>query len=150
MKKTIKLSESDLHRIVNESVKRILMEGWESPLQQYKNSPYPPVNLTIKGKIDDFDRTKCYDCQFDKSSDTNKNHREPTASDKLRKYGSLRGAAMRYRVSNGRNAEIGDALIEYGIEQGIEQGNKSDEQYAWFIAKLIASRQIPFDENSEY
>jgi len=150
MKKTIRLTESDFRRVVKESVKRILSEDWESPLQQYKNSPYPPVNLTLKGKIDNFDRTKGYDCQFGKLPDTETNHQEQTAYDKLTKNGSLRGAAMRYRISNGKNTELGNDLIEYGIEQGIEQGNKSDEEYAMFIARLIASRQLPFDAESEY
>lgn len=35
MKKTIKLSKSDLHRIVNESVKRIVREGLESEQQAH-------------------------------------------------------------------------------------------------------------------
>ena len=40
MKKVIRLTESDLHRIVNESVKRILKESeWDTYLQQDDDEP---------------------------------------------------------------------------------------------------------------
>jgi len=38
MKRAIRLTESDLHRIIKESVNRILREEWESPLEKAKKN----------------------------------------------------------------------------------------------------------------
>ena len=56
-KKSIRLTESDLHRIIKESVNRILREEWESPLDKAKK------------KRNDFDNVKKIDVsKFEKKS----------------------------------------------------------------------------------
>lgn len=54
MKQIIRLTESDLHRLVKESVKRIIKE-WDSPLDKVRNNKPKPV-----GQIRNFDPNKSY------------------------------------------------------------------------------------------
>ena len=68
MKKVIRLTESDLHRIVNESVRRILKESeWDTYLQQDDDEPttfeYDDMTLDerIASEIIDDIRNGSYD-----------------------------------------------------------------------------------------
>ena len=54
MKQIIRLTEGDLHRIVKESVNRIIRE-WDSPLDKVRNSKPKPV-----GQIRNFDPNRSY------------------------------------------------------------------------------------------
>lgn len=54
MKQIIRLTESDLHRLVKESVKRIIKE-WDSPLDKVRNNKPKPV-----GQIRNFDPNRSY------------------------------------------------------------------------------------------
>lgn len=54
MKQIIRLTESDLHKLIKESVKRIIKE-WDSPLDKVRNNKPKPV-----GQIRNFDPNRSY------------------------------------------------------------------------------------------
>jgi hypothetical protein len=116
-KKTIKLTESDLHRMVSESVDRILNE------------------IKIVGKIDDFQPNQTYSDKYSPIADSEKvinpqgdNNYSPQ---------SPKSAAMLYKVSNGKSANAYFWLYDYGIKNGVSQDGLSDEEYVKKVVRLI-------------
>ena len=100
MKRIVRLTESDIHRIIRESVNRILREEWESPLDKAKK------------KRNDFDNVKKIDLsKFEKKS---KKPKAGTFGDlpsfaKLKNRNDESRSRNPYRTIN----EMGDGFYHY-------------------------------------
>ena len=100
MKKMTRLTESDLHRIIKESVNRILREEWESPLEKAKKNR------------NDFDNVKKIDLsKFEKKS------KKPKAGT----FGDLPSFA---KLKNIKNEAYDPSLDEGNINRIVKESIK--------------------------
>lgn len=97
-KNRIRLTESQLHRVIKESVKNVLNE------------------IKLVGTIDDFWKEQKEKEEYRKKQREERPPRMKTPSymHLFNQYGGVKGAAYLYLISNGKNTELGQALIEYG------------------------------------
>lgn len=108
MKKTIRLSESDLHRVIKESVKRMLKEGHYEDDERYDNSYRECLRLLTAAKeslITDF------------RNDTGYNENDPYYADLSNKHNSIIEKIDK-AISECEEVALGGRIGTYDSENG--------------------------------
>ena len=108
MKKTIRLSESDLHRVIKESLRRILKEGHYEDDERYDNSYRECLRLLTAAKeslITDF------------RNDTGYNENDPYYADLSNKHNSIIEKIDK-AISECEEVALGGRIGTYDSENG--------------------------------
>ena len=132
MKQSIKLTESDLHRIIKEAVNIILREEWESPLDKAKK------------KRNDFDNVKKIDLsKFEKKS---KKPKAGTFGD-LPSFAKLKNRKDESRISKTAKDSVNEA---YRYNYNSQAKARAFEEAISIIEKTAKKLQKMTNDESEF